>query len=88
MSKYKFFISPYQVKALPRPLNKILQFLCGIGGHSFDGDWGYGGGDYADVWCRHCDHFAQVPKTSIWFRDKEAKQMMETLNNPTPKQPT
>lgn len=69
----------YKVKKLWKPLRLFVQFICGLRGHSFDGDWGYGGGDYADVWCRHCDHFSQVPKTSIWFKRRYAKALMEQV---------
>lgn len=69
----------YKVKRLWKPIKKAVQFICGLSGHSYDGDWGYSGGDYADVWCRHCDNFTQVHKTSIWFKRREAKALMEVV---------
>ena len=73
--KYRFFISGMRVRKI-HVFGKLIQFICGLIGHSFDADWGYGGGDYADVWCRHCDFFTQIPKTSIWFKRRFAKEMM------------
>jgi len=68
---------------MPRPrkkkwLVKVLQWLCGFcGGHEISKtEWGYGGGDYADVWCRWCDKLMQVPKTSIIFSNKMARDLM------------
>ena len=72
--KRRFFISQFKIKKIP-----LMQFICGLIGHDYSGDWGYGGGDYADVWCIHCDHFGQVHKTSIWFKRREAKALMATV---------
>ena len=59
---------------------RILQCACGIfGGHELSNtEWGYGGGDYADRWCRWCDKMIVVPKESIYFqfRDSNAKDLM------------
>jgi len=77
---YGYFVS--RIGRLPiigKILKLCIQKICGIKGHQFDGDWGYSSGDYADVWCRHCDKFSQVPKTSIWFRDKESKDTMSQV---------
>ena len=59
---------------------KVIQFLCGIRGHEVSKtDWGYGGGDSADVWCRWCDKMFYVPKDSIRFRFKEESRFMKML---------
>ena len=76
--KYRFFLSSFKIKKLP-----FMQFICGMIGHSFDGDWGYGGGEYADVWCRHCNKFTQIPKTSVWFTRRESKGMMDMVGKAT-----
>ena len=68
-----------RVTLIGKPIKWLIQFLCGLRGHSYDGDWGYGGGDFADVWCRHCNYFTQVHKTSIWFKSREAKSLMEMV---------
>ena len=51
-------------------LRKALQFLCGLlGGHELsETEWGYGGGKYADRWCRWCDKLVKVPRESILFK--------------------
>ena len=51
-----------------------LQVLCGLfGGHELSKtEWGYGGGDTADRWCRWCDKLIEVPKESIYFQFKES----------------
>lgn len=52
---------------------RFCSFLCSIlGGHELSNtEWGYGGGKYADRWCRWCNEMVQVPKESIYFRFKE-----------------
>ncbi len=81
--KYRCYTVKKIGRKLPiigKPIMKSIQWLCGkITGHAFDGDWGYGGGDTADVWCRHCDYFTQIPKTSIWFTRRYSKEMMEEV---------
>lgn len=58
----------------------FLQFLCGLRGHEpSKTEWGYGGGEYADSWCRWCNKFLQVPKSSVWFRNREAKNLMSLV---------
>lgn len=65
------------------PRNKIirsfLQTLCKIvGGHELsETEWGYGGGEYADRWCRWCDKMIQVPKTSVYFTNSESRELMK-----------
>jgi len=67
------------------PRNKLargaLQFLCGlIGGHELsETEWGYGGGPYADRWCRWCGKLIKVPKESVWFRWREARELMKLV---------
>jgi len=60
---------------------KVLQFLCGLlGGHELsETEWGYGGGRAADRWCRWCDKLVKVPRESILFEWKEAKEMMRMV---------
>lgn len=71
-----------KLKFIGKYILRFIQLICGITtGHSYDGDWGYGGGDYADVWCRHCDNFTSVHKTSIWFRNKESRGMMSMVED-------
>jgi len=69
-------------KNFPR-LRKLLQVLCGIlGGHELSKtEWGYGGGDKADRWCRWCDKLIQVPKESVYFQFKEcdSKNLMNLV---------
>lgn len=59
------------------PLRRFLEFLCGLfGGHELSKtEWGYGGGLYADRWCRWCDKLIQVPKESIYFQFKDSDPM-------------
>ncbi len=61
----------------------LLQFLCNLfGGHELSKtEWGYGGGEYADKWCRWCNKMVQVPKESIYFQFKgsAAKNHMQRL---------
>jgi len=48
---------------LIRVTQKICGFLCG---HELSKtEWGYGGGDYADRWCRWCNKLIRVKKENI-----------------------
>ncbi len=60
---------------------KMLQFLCKItGGHELSKiEWGYGGLEYADRWCRWCNKVIQVPKESVYFQFKGAKEFMKQI---------
>jgi hypothetical protein len=40
---------------------------------------GYGG-DKADRWCRWCNKMVQVPKTSVYFTNPGAKEMIQELD--------
>ena len=58
----------------------FLQWLCGLTRHELSNtEWGYGGGDYADRWCRWCDKRLRVPKTEIRFQFKETAHMMKKV---------
>jgi len=62
-------------------LTKIIQFFCGIlGGHEQSKtEWGYGGGEYADTWCRWCNKMFQVPKTSVYFTNPTSRELMKMV---------
>jgi len=54
-------------------LKKMVQWLCGLTHHELSKtEWGYGGGDMADRWCRWCNKLIEVPKDSIRFEFKES----------------
>lgn len=69
------------VSKYPKWLQKVLQFLCEkIGGHEPSlTEWGYGGGEYADSWCRWCNKMVKVPKTSLWFKYREVRDLMKLI---------
>lgn len=61
-------------------LVKIIQFVCGLKGHELSKtEWGYGGGEYADRWCRWCNKHIVVPKDSIRFAFKDNSELMNLL---------
>lgn len=62
---------------------KVLQRLCGwVGGHELSKtEAGYGGGDYADRWCRWCDKLMKVPKTSIMFEFPILRDLMKEVKS-------
>ena len=70
-------------KIRPRFLQCMPKFLCGIlTGHELSKtEWGYGGGRYADRWCRWCNKRFLVPKESIYFQFKESdpKELMSMV---------
>ena len=59
------------------PLRCLLEFLCCLmGGHELSKtEWSYGGGDFADRYCRWCDKPVLAPKESIFFQFKEVDAM-------------
>jgi len=69
------------VSKYPKPIKKVIQFLCGFfGGHELSKtEWGYGGG-HADRWCRWCNKLVQVPKTSVYFTNPGAKEMIQEFD--------
>jgi hypothetical protein len=69
-----------RIKFIGKPLVKIIQFICGLFDHELSKtEWGYGGGDTADCWCRWCNKLIEVPKDSIRFRFKGSSEMMKLI---------
>jgi len=63
-----------------RWLRNLLQWICGKTHHEpSDTEWGYGGGNYADGWCRWCNKMFQVPKESVYFKHREARGLMNLV---------
>ena len=58
------------------------QWVCGKFGHEpSKTEWGYGGGDTADTWCRWCNKFMQIPKTELLFRlDKDKRKILDIVD--------
>ncbi len=71
----------FYVPRLPGFLKRLVQLCCGLfGGHELSRtEWGYGGGKYADRWCRWCNKRIQVPKESVWFSFKDSKELMSLV---------
>lgn len=63
-------------------LQRSIQCLCrALTGHEASKtEWGYGGGETCDVWCRWCNHPFTVPKTHVMFRVANAKQLMDMVD--------
>lgn len=59
-----WYYMPKRRGLVRRGLRAALQWLCGKwGGHELsETEWGYGGGERVDRWCRWCDTRIQVPK--------------------------
>lgn len=71
------------INRFPKPIKKVIQYLCGLGGHELSKtEWGYGGG-HADRWCRWCNKFVQVPKTSIYFTNPGSKEIIQEFDKKT-----
>lgn len=61
---------------------KTIQFICGLRGHETSKtEWRYGGGEYADCWCRWCNKFIQVPKSVVQFTHKDSSMLMKQVGN-------
>jgi len=65
-----------------RKIRTIIQWFCECTGHELSKtEWGYGGGDYADRWCRWCDKMIPVHKESVRFsfKDTNVKDLMNIV---------
>lgn len=59
---------------------KAIQFGCGIRGHELSKtEWGYGGGEYADCWCRWCNTLIRVHKSVVQFTNKDSIRLMKQV---------
>lgn len=64
----------------PKWLRIAIQWVCGKTGHELSTtEWGYGGGDKADCWCRWCNKLVEVPKTSVYFIHPESRPLMKLV---------
>ena len=55
---------------------RATKWLCGkLSGHQpSKTEWGYGGGDHGDVWCRWCNQIGQIPRSSLADRYANARR--------------
>jgi hypothetical protein len=76
-----YFQTGFYVANLDKFHKKIFRFLCGIitKHPPSKTEWGYGGGDYADRWCRWCDKQYQMPKESVYFTHPNSKSLMKQV---------
>ena len=78
-----FYISKFKRFKHFQKIKRFLQWLCVVcGGHELSNtEWGYGGGKFADGWCRWCNKMIQVPKESMYFRfkDMDARGLMKKV---------
>ena len=58
-----------------------IKWLCGtIVGHTVSKtEWGYGGGEYGDVWCRWCNQKGQIPYSELEDRFANARATLWKL---------
>ncbi len=66
-------------------LTKLLQWLCWllVGHEPSKTEWGYGGGQYADRWCRWCNKMIRVQKESLYdeFGPTKISDMIGVIDN-------
>jgi hypothetical protein len=53
----------YVVK-FPRPIQKIIQWFCGLRGHRV-GDTGYSGCGVLHCYCKNCNHYFTIPLSEM-----------------------
>lgn len=57
-----------RVTKLPKWAQAVIRWLCGLRGHEISAtEWGYGGGDNVDCWCRWCNALGSVPRETARF---------------------
>lgn len=68
------------LKRWPR-IQTIIQWCCRmLTGHELSRtEWGYGGGGYADRWCRWCNKLIKVPRESVQFTHPETAYLMNEI---------
>lgn len=56
-------------------LYSAIRSTCGkLTGHRpSKTEWGYGGGDYGDVWCRWCNQIGRIPRSELADRFEHAR---------------
>lgn len=75
-----------KIPVIGKYLYVFCQWLCGkvLKHEPSKTEWGYGGGEFADSWCRWCNKHIEIPKSVIMFSHKEAlpllKQVSGTVN--------
>lgn len=69
------------IKFIGNFLAKTIQTLCGfICGHEpSKTEWGYGGGDTADCWCRWCNKLIEIPKEELLTRFPGSGKLMNMV---------
>ncbi len=60
-----------------KPMKRLIQWICGVvGGHEKSKtEWGYGGGEYVDNWCRWCNKVIRVSISETRFRHPTFNEM-------------
>jgi hypothetical protein len=73
------------IKFIGEYLSKFIQYLCGIicGHEHSKTEWGYGGGDYADSWCRWCNKMIQIPKEELLTMFPGSAHLMNMVGEKT-----
>ena len=69
-----------RIPIIGNSIYRLIQFICGMFGHELSKtEWGYGGGKYADRWCRWCNKLIILPKDSVRFVFKDSSDLMNTI---------
>ena len=71
----------YLATKLPKRMQRFCKWFCGLTTkHEWsDTEWSYGGGEYADRWCRWCNQIIKVPKESVYFTHPYSREMMKDV---------
>lgn len=61
----------------------IIKFLCWLlTGHELSKtEWGYGGGDKVDRWCRWCNKHFIVDANAFWFENDTFKEFSGLIDS-------
>ena len=60
---YKNVVNLRKIPHIGESVYRFIQRTCGeLTEHQWNkNEWGYGGGDTVDVWCRWCNHMGTIP---------------------------
>lgn len=80
MSYFQTWNKVTKIRKLPvvgEGLYRSVQLICGVTlGHEISKtEWGYGGGNNVDVWCRWCNKMLSIPKDEAHFRFRRFRHL-------------
>ena len=73
---WAFIVRLERMPVIGKYVGNVAKWLCGkLTRHQpSKTEWGYGGGDFGDVWCRWCNQAGQIPRAELADRYANARK--------------